>query len=125
SAAIPPVASGTPATPASPQAPSVIPAQVGFDRVVTSRGCSMCRVRFTGADALVATIEGGANNIDTAYGVQVLNASAASASTIYVRDVVGLAAGVVPRANLAVLAVRDSSQRIVYELLVSAARTLS
>jgi hypothetical protein len=95
-----------------------------FDAAVTDAGCAGCVVSVDGVGVLSASVAGGADGADTAYGVKDVGGPAGVSGRLYVRTVLGLAAGEVPGANLAVLQVRDVSDALVYELYVAPNRTL-
>jgi hypothetical protein len=78
-----------------------------------------------GSDGTVrAAIRGGADTVDTAYAVQDFGGPSGVAGTVYVRDLVGLAAGQLLNGNLAVLQVRDAANALVYELYLAPDRSL-
>jgi hypothetical protein len=99
-------------------------ATAGVIGIVTDPGCGGCSV-LVGSDGTVqAAIQGGADWLDTAYAVQDFGGSSGVAGMVYVRDLVGLAAGQVLNGNLAVLQVRDAAGVLVYELYLAPDRSL-
>jgi hypothetical protein len=96
----------------------------GFTGVVTDAGCAGCAVGVV-ANGLRATVQGGADGVDTAYAVDDFGGSGGLSGRTFTRDLVGLAQGQVLTANLSVFQVRDVSDQLVYELYVTPGRTLS
>ncbi len=86
-------------------------------------GCAGCSVSFDGSGTLTAHIQGGKDTLDTAYGLKDLGASGLT-GRVYVRTLVGLAAGQVLKKNLSVFQVRDVADALVYELYIAHNRTL-
>ena len=76
-----------------------------------------------GDGTLTARIQGGADNLDTAYGVKDFGQGGLT-GRVYVRTLLGLAAGQVLHANLAVFQARDVANALVYELYVDPSRVL-
>jgi hypothetical protein len=103
-------------------APAGVPP--GFDSTFTDPGCSGCAVTTTAAGELQAAVAGGADGLDTAYGIRDFGGPGAPAGGVFVRDVLRLAPGEVPAANLAVFQVRDTANALVYELYVAPDRSL-
>jgi hypothetical protein len=93
----------------------------GFDSVVADPGCA---VTVTAAGELQATIQGGPDGVDSAYGVKEFGGANGLAGTVYVRDLLRLGSGQVPTANVAVFQVKDKNGALVYELYVSPDRVL-
>jgi lysophospholipase L1-like esterase len=96
----------------------------GFDSAVTDPGCGGCAVTATAAGELQATVAGGADALDTAYGLRDFGGPGAASGGVFVRAVLRLAPGEVPAANLAVFQVRDTANALVYELFVATDRSL-
>jgi len=84
---------------------------------VTDSGCVGCSYSSASAEH-EATIEGGADSVDTAYGVVDLGSSGWD-GRVWVRDVVRLPASQPLGSNLAVFQVRDVNDSLVYELYVN------
>jgi lysophospholipase L1-like esterase len=99
------------------------PAGDFYDTSAVDAGCGGCTVSVDGGGTLTARIQGGADNVDTAYGVKDLGAGGLS-GRVYVRTLLGLAAAQVLNANLAVFDARDAANALVYELYVAKDRTL-
>ncbi len=95
-----------------------------YEATVVDAGCAGCVVLVDAAGVLTATIQGGADSLDTAYGVDDFGGGSGLAGRVYVRTLLGLAAGETLAANLAVFQVRDASGALVYELYLAPDRTL-
>lgn len=89
-----------------------------FDTVVTDPGCTRCTAVEGPTAAVVATIGGGADSVDTAFLSKDFGGPAGVTGTVWTRDLIGLPSGVWPAANLAVTQVDDTAGRLVYELYV-------
>jgi hypothetical protein len=95
-----------------------------YSSVVTDGGCGGCAVTVDPDGTLHASIQGGADTVDTAYGTLDFGGPAGLTGGVYIRALVGLATGQMLTANLAVLQVRDADNALVYELYISADRTI-
>ncbi len=92
---------------------------------VTDSGCAGCSFTSSGTDEWRAVIAGGADTVDTAYGLKDFGGASGWSGRTYSRSFVRLAQGQTLQANLAVFQVRDVSNNLVYELYVAGAdRTL-
>jgi len=94
-----------------------------WDTIVTDPGCGGCAVSTT-SDGVRATIQGGADSVDTAYAQRDFGGAGGWAGRTYVRDVLRLAAGQRLGANLSVFRLLDVDGRVVYELYVGPDRVL-
>lgn len=92
-------------------------------RAVTDRGCVLCNVSAAG-DALDATIQGGRDDLDTAYAAADIGGSAGLSGRTYVRDVVRLPRGAQLGANLAFLQLRGVNGGLIYELYADSDRVV-
>jgi LmbE family N-acetylglucosaminyl deacetylase len=101
----------------------VRPPPPGWDAIVTDAGCGACAVTTT-PDGVQATIQGGANTLDTAYAQRDFARAGGWTGRTYVRDVLRLAAGQTLGQNLAVFQIRDVGGGLVYELYIGADRVL-
>jgi hypothetical protein len=77
------------------------------------------------SNGLRATIQGGADTLDTAYGLNDFGGSSGLSGRTYTRDLLALAANQTLAANLAVFQVRDVGDKLVYELYLDPSRTLN
>jgi lysophospholipase L1-like esterase len=96
----------------------------GFTSVVTDAGCAGCSV-VSIANGLRASVQGGVDTLDTAYGLNDFGGVSGLVGRVFVRDLLGLGQGQVLTANLAVFQVRDVSDGLVYELYVAPDRSLN
>jgi hypothetical protein len=95
-----------------------------FDSLVTDAGCGPCSATVDGAGTLTARIAGGADAVDSAYGIKSFGGASGVAGRVYTRTRLALAAGQVLQANLAVLQVLDAAGNLVYELYIGPDRVL-
>jgi lysophospholipase L1-like esterase len=95
----------------------------GFTSVFTDPGCAGCAVT-PGANGFLASIQGGADDRDTAYALLDFGGADGLTGRTYTRDLVGLAQGQRLTKNLGVLRVTDVSDQLVYELYLDSNRTL-
>jgi len=100
------------------------PPSSSYDSFVVDSGCASCEATMVGSDELRATIAGGANDRDSAYGVKDFGGTGGLSGRVYVRTQLRLEPGQTLGANLALFQVRDTSGTLVYELYLSANRTL-
>ena len=95
----------------------------GFTSVVTDAGCSGCSVTVI-SNGLQATIAGGADSVDTAYGLADFGGASGLSGRVYTRDLLAFAPNETLSANAALFQVRDVADALVYELYATPARTL-
>jgi hypothetical protein len=124
----PPAAgSGTSSPPAtggssSPPAPSGPDLPLAGLASATDSGCSACTVSTSrGAGDVDATIAGGLDSADTAYGLVDFGGSSGWNGRVWTRDVIALPASTALGGNLAVLQQRDVSGQLVWEIYVDGA----
>jgi lysophospholipase L1-like esterase len=84
-------------------------------------GCAGCSAIYSaGTNTETATIAGGADNLDTAYGLNDFGGNSGWSGRTYTRTNIGFAAGQTPISqNLAVFHVRDTTDNLMYELYVN------
>jgi hypothetical protein len=117
-------AAPTPPQPAPPSSPQ--PAPAGPDQSliasfasVTDPGCGACAVSTSrGSGDVDATIGGGLDSADTAYGLADFGGSSGWSGRVWTRDVIALASSTALRGNIAVLQQRDVSDKLVWEIYV-------
>jgi hypothetical protein len=90
-----------------------------YNSFVTDATCSFCAASFVGPE-LEARIQGGRDDLDTAYGLRDFGGPGGFAGRVWIRDVIRLAAGQSVLANLTVFQVRDVNDQLVYEVFVRA-----
>lgn len=95
-----------------------------FDTLVTDAGCSGCSAVESPTATLTASIAGGVDSLDTAFGQKDFGGSAGWTGTVYTREYLSLAQGQVLNGNLAVTQVTDTAGSLVWELYVAPDRTL-
>jgi LmbE family N-acetylglucosaminyl deacetylase len=99
------------------------PPPPGWDAIVTDAGCGGCSVTTT-PDSVHASIQGGADDLDTAYAQRDFGGASGWTGRTYTRDLLGLVAGQTLGGNLAVFQIRDVAGNLVYELYIGADRIL-
>jgi hypothetical protein len=118
-------AGGSSVAASAPTAGVTNPAGSFYDSTVVDPGCGGCLVGVDAAGTLSARIQGGADGVDTAYGLRDFGGTTGLTGRVYVRTLLGLAAGQTLSQNLAVLQVRDASNALVYELYLTPSRMLT
>lgn len=93
----------------------------GFDSVTTDPGCTVTAV----TDGLEASIPGGDDTADTAYGVIDFGGSAGVSARTFTRTILLLASGQTLAGNLSVFQVRDVSGNLLYEVYLTPGRAVS
>ena len=102
------------AAPAGPDMPLV-----GNFSSVTDAGCGPCVVSTSGGPGHVdATIGGGLDSLDTAYGLADFGGSSGWSGRVWTRDVIALAPSTPLGGNLSVLQQRDASGNLVWEIYI-------
>ncbi len=102
------------AAPSGPDLPLV-----GNFSSVTDAGCSACVVSTSGGPGHVdATIGGGLDSLDTAYGLADFGGSSGWSGRVWARDVIALSPSTPLGGNLSVLQQRDASGNLVWEIYV-------
>ncbi|MGZ4314305.1 MAG: DUF11 domain-containing protein [Gaiellaceae bacterium] len=102
------------AAPAGPDMPLV-----GNFSSVTDAGCGPCVVSTSGGPGHVnATIGGGLDTLDTAYGLADFGGSSGWSGRVWTRDVIALAPSTPLGGNLSILQQRDASGNLVWEIYV-------
>jgi hypothetical protein len=96
----------------------------GFTSVVIESGCGGCSVTSI-SNGLRATIQGGADTLDTAYALDDFGGAGGLSGRTYTRDLLALAVNQTLNNNLSVFQIRDVSDALVYELYISPNRTLN
>ena len=89
-----------------------------YEAFVTDAGCAGCTLAWNDPE-LQASIAGGADGVDTAYGVDQLGTAAGLAGRVFTRTLLRFPAGQTVQNNLAVLQLRDTTDALVYEIYVS------
>jgi hypothetical protein len=110
----------TAATSTRPTAPETPGQGDVYDRFVTDPGCGGCVATMVGGE-LRATIAGGADSVDTAYGWR---DTGERTGRVYTRDVLRLANGQALGGDLILHQVLDGRGAIVYQLSLNAGRQL-
>ena len=86
---------------------------------VTDSGCGACTVSTSrGSGDVDATIGGGLDSADTAYGLADFGGSSGWSGRVWTRDVIALASSTAIHGNIAVLQQRDVSDKLVWEIYV-------
>jgi hypothetical protein len=91
-----------------------------FESFVTDTGCAACTLAWNDPE-LEASVAGGADSVDTAYGVDELGTATGLAGRVFTRTVLRFPAGQTVQNNLAVLQLRDTADERVYEVYVAKA----
>ncbi len=118
----PPAASSPPAvnqstSQAAPSGPD-LPLVSNFSPV-TDSGCAGCVVSTSqGPGHVAATIAGGLDSLDTAYGLADFGGSSGWTGRVWTRDVIALAPSIPLGGNLSVLQQRDASGNLVWEIYI-------
>jgi LmbE family N-acetylglucosaminyl deacetylase len=99
------------------------PPPAGWDAIVSDAGCRGCAVATT-SDGVEATIQGGADTLDTAYAQRDFGGASGWTGRTYVREVLRLGAGQTLGANLSVLRILDVGGNVVYELYIGPDRVI-
>src|SRR5262249_33451132 len=94
-----------------------------YDSYYTSPGCAGCSVGMVSGE-LRAQIQGGADSVDSAYGLRNLGSASGVSGRVYIRDEVRLNTGQQLGANLAILQLWDTSKRIILEIYLAPDRTI-
>jgi hypothetical protein len=85
----------------------------------TDSGCNACVASISrGPGDVDATIAGGLDSLDTAYGLADFGGSAGWSGRVWTRDVIALAPSTTLGGNLSVLQQRDASDKLVWEIYV-------
>lgn len=90
---------------------------------VTDSGCAGCSLQWVGSE-LKSTIAGGADSVDTAYGLKDFGGSVGVSGRIYARDILRLNSGQTLTSNLSIFQMRDVSDNLIYEIYIAPDRSI-